>query len=350
MQMALSLGRRGLGRVWPNPAVGCVIVKQGRVIGRGWTADGGRPHAEPRALAMAGGAARGATAYVTLEPCAHHGKTPPCADALITAGIARVVIACEDPDPRVNGGGSAMLRAAGIEVVTGICEAEARRDHFGFLSKVERGRPMLTLKLAMTLDGRIATASGESQWITGPEARRRVHMQRATHDAVMVGAGTVRSDDPSLTVRGLGVDRQPARVVVSASGNLPKSNNLTLTASDIPVFLCHSSTSDVSDWVNSGVTSVPLNDGTDILEAMNALGALGLTRVYCEGGGQLASSLLQAGLVDELILFTAGKAIGANGRAGLGDLGLERLCDAPQFSLVSEERVGADLMSRWRKA
>ena len=350
MHMALSLGRRGLGRVWPNPSVGCVIVKDGRVVGRGHTATGGRPHAEPQALAMAGDAARGATAYVTLEPCAHHGKTPPCAEALIAAGVARVVIACEDPDPRVNGGGSAMLRAAGIDVSVGVCEAEARRDHAGFLSKVERGRPMVTLKLAMTLDGRIATASGESQGITGPDARRRVHMQRASHDAVMVGAGTVRADDPSLTVRGLGIGDQPARIVMSASGDLPKSCNLTRTAGEIPVLLCHSATSDVSDWVAAGVHSIPLADGRDCTEALTALGEFGLTRVYCEGGGKLAASLLQAGLVDHLVLFTAGKAIGADGRAGLGDLGLERLADAPQFTLVSSETIGPDVMTVWRKA
>ena len=350
MLMALSLGRRGLGRVWPNPSVGCVIVKDGRVVGRGHTASGGRPHAEPQALAMAGDAARGATAYVTLEPCAHHGKTPPCAEALIAAGVARVVIACEDPDPRVNGGGSAMLRAAGIDVSVGVCEAEARRDHAGFLSKVERGRPMVTLKLAMTLDGRIATASGESQWITGPDARRRVHMQRASHDAVMVGAGTVRADDPSLTVRGLGIGDQPARIVMSASGDLPKSCNLTRTAGEIPVFLCHSATSVVSDWVAAGVRSIPLADGGDCVEALTALGALGLTRIYCEGGGQLAASLLHAGLVDHLVLFTAGKAIGADGRAGLGSLGLVRLADAPHFTLESSETIGPDVMTVWRKA
>lgn len=350
MQMALSLGRRGLGRVWPNPSVGCVIVKEGRVVGRAWTADGGRPHAEPQALEMAGEAAKGATAYVTLEPCAHHGKTPPCANALIKAGVARVVIACEDPDPRVNGGGSAMLRAAGIEVTVGVCEAEARRDHAGFLSKVERGRPWVTLKLAMSLDGRIATSSGESQWITGTEARRRVHMQRASHDAVMVGAGTVRADEPSLTVRGLGIDHQPARVVMSASGDLPKSCKLTQSASDIPVYLCHSSTSDVSAWVSAGVTSVPLAKVGDLSEALAALGQIGLTRIYCEGGGKLAASLLKAELVDEVILFTAGKAIGADGRAGLGDLGLARLSDAPKFTLESHEMVGAEVMTRWSRA
>lgn len=186
MRHAVALSRRGLGRTWPNPAVGCVIVSDGRVVGRGWTQDGGRPHAEPVALAQAGDAARNATVYVTLEPCSHHGKTPPCSEALIAAGVARVVVACGDPDPRVNGRGIAMLRAAGIVVETGVCADEARAVLDGFLRRITDGRPTVTLKMAASWDGRIATATGESQWITGSEARRRVHAMRATHDA---GAG-----------------------------------------------------------------------------------------------------------------------------------------------------------------
>ncbi|MFA5581617.1 MAG: bifunctional diaminohydroxyphosphoribosylaminopyrimidine deaminase/5-amino-6-(5-phosphoribosylamino)uracil reductase RibD, partial [Paracoccaceae bacterium] len=187
MAHALALGRRGLGNVWPNPAVGCVIVAGGRIVGRGFTRPGGRPHAEVVALAQAGPAARGATAYVTLEPCAHHGVTPPCSDALIAAGVARVVVALGDPDPRVNGGGIARLRAAGVAVTTCVGAVEARHDQRGFLSRITRGRPMVTLKLATSLDGRIATAGGESRWITAPPARRMVHAMRARHDAVMVG-------------------------------------------------------------------------------------------------------------------------------------------------------------------
>ncbi len=215
MALALALGRRGQGNCWPNPAVGCVIVRDGRIVGRGWTQPGGRPHAEVEALAQAGALARGATAYVTLEPCSHHGKTPPCAEALIAAGVARVVAAIEDSDTRVAGQGFALLRAAGVEVTTGVLEDEAALDHAGFFMKTEQGRPFVTLKLASSLDGRIATATGQSKWITGPEARREVHAMRARHDAVMVGAGTARADDPSLTVRDLGIDHQPARVVVS---------------------------------------------------------------------------------------------------------------------------------------
>jgi diaminohydroxyphosphoribosylaminopyrimidine deaminase/5-amino-6-(5-phosphoribosylamino)uracil reductase len=208
MGLALALGRRGMGRVWPNPAVGCVIVRDGRVLGRGWTTDGGRPHAETQALAQAGDA-RGAVAYVTLEPCAHYGRTPPCAGALVAAGVARVVVATGDPDPRVAGRGLAILREAGIAVATGVREGEARRDHAGFLLRVTQARPFVTLKLAASLDGRIATASAESRWITGPAARTTVHAMRARHDAVMVGGGTARADDPLLTVRGMGARPQP---------------------------------------------------------------------------------------------------------------------------------------------
>src|SRR5579862_7078692 len=213
MRGALSLARRGLGNTWPNPAVGCVLVREGRVVGRGWTQPGGRPHAETEALARAGRAARGATAYVTLEPCCHHGRTPPCADALIAAGLSRVVAAIEDPDPRVAGGGLARLRAAGLDVESGLCAAEAAEINAGFLSRLRLGRPLVTLKLATSLDGRIATASGESRWITGGPARERAHLLRATHDAILVGTDTVIADNPELTCRLPGLaGHSPVRV------------------------------------------------------------------------------------------------------------------------------------------
>ena len=215
MRAALALARRGLGNAWPNPAVGCVLVKEGRVIGRGWTQPGGRPHAETEALRRAGDAARGATAYVTLEPCSHHGRTPPCCEALAEAGIARVVMAMRDPDPRVNGRGLAMLRGAGIAVEEGLLEAEARALNAGFFRRIQAGMPVVTLKLASTLDGRIATASGESRWITGAAARREVHALRARHDAILVGSGTVLADDPDLTCRIPGMERVPMLRVVA---------------------------------------------------------------------------------------------------------------------------------------
>ena len=352
MALALSLGRRGLGRVWPNPNVGCVIVAEGRIVGRGRTADGGRPHAETQALAQAGPLARGATAYVTLEPCAHHGQTPPCADALVAAGVARMVVAASDPDPRVAGRGIARLRAAGIAVETGLMEAEARRDLVGFLSRIECGRPFVTLKLATSLDGRIATGTGESRWITGPQARARVHMMRARHDAVMVGGGTVRADDPMLTVRGLGIDRQPVRVVVSRRLDLPLDGALARSAAAIPLWLCHEASVDPAPWTAQGAVSLPCtlsNGQVDVATALETLGAAGLTRVFCEGGAALAASLLVAGLVDELGLFSAGCAIGAEGTPALAAMGIDRLHDAPRLELVMQERVGADLMSVWRR-
>lgn len=354
MRLALSLARRGLGRVWPNPAVGCVIVRDGRIIGRGWTQPGGRPHAETVALAQAGGAAQGATAYVTLEPCAHHGKTPPCADALIAAGIARVVCALGDPDPRVDGGGFERLRAAGIDVVTGLCEDDALIDQAGFLSRVTRGRPMLTLKLASSFDGRIATASGESQWITGPAARRHVHAMRANHDAVMIGAGTARDDDPSLTVRGLGIEHQPVRVVLSRHLDLPLDSTLAKTAKETPVWICHGRRAApelVSVWQDMGATLIEVDEAQATLDptsVLKALGARGLTRVYCEGGGGVAASFLMAGRVDELVGYGAGLAIGAEGRPSLAAMGLSRLAEAPRFTLVECRDIGGDVLHRWR--
>lgn len=323
MAHALRLARRGLGNVWPNPAVGCVIVKDGIVVGRGWTQPGGRPHAEPVALAEAGEAARGATAYVTLEPCAHYGKTPPCAETLVGAGIARVVTALTDPDDRVAGRGHAILRAGGVDVTEGVRADEARSLQRGFLSRVTRGRPMVTLKLATSFDGRIALANGESQWITGPDARRHVHALRMTHDAIMVGGGTARADHPSLNVRGFGPVRQPVRVIV-AKGVIPE---LPPEGPDFGPL-----------WQVSGPIEAVLTE----------LGRRGLTRVFCEGGGQLAASLLRAGLVDELVGYTAGLVLGADARPAVGTLDLTRLSDAPRFELAELRAIGGDIFHRWR--
>jgi diaminohydroxyphosphoribosylaminopyrimidine deaminase/5-amino-6-(5-phosphoribosylamino)uracil reductase len=355
MALALSLGRRGQGRVWPNPAVGCVIVNKGRIIGRGWTQDGGRPHAETEALAQAGTAAQGATAFVTLEPCAHHGKTPPCAQALIDAGIARVVIATTDDDARVDGRGIGMLRTADIDVTTGVLEAEARTDHAGFFTKIEQGRPSLTLKLAQSFDGRIATGTGESQWITDAPARRAVHAMRSRHDGVMVGGGTARKDDPSLNVRDLGVTHQPTRIVISRRLDLPLMGKLARSATQTPLILCHGKDADpvlIRTWVELGATLLPCAvrggqlDPTDIL---TQLGAHGLTRVFCEGGGALAASLLEADLVDTLVGFTAGVIIGAEGLPGIGALGLSRLAAAPRFKLQSTQTIGPDVLHTWTR-
>ncbi len=355
MRAALGLGRRGQGQVWPNPAVGCVIVRDGRVVGRGWTQPGGRPHAEAEALARAGEAARGATAYVTLEPCAHEGRTPPCALALAEAGVARVVAPLSDPDPRVAGQGFDALRRRGVEVTTGVMAEAAGTDHAGFFLRVEQGRPLVTLKLAASFDGRIATATGESRWITGPEARRRVHEMRSRHDAVMVGAGTARADDPALTVRGLGVRCQPVRVVVSRRLDLPLMGQLAQTARDLPVWICHGADADaqlVRTWEGLGARLLPCAVSGGQLDphaVLQALGREGITRVFCEGGGALAASLLAADLVDVLVGMTAGVALGAEGRPVFGALGLDRLADAPRFRLVETRPVGADVLHVWEK-
>jgi len=353
MALALSLGRRGWGHTWPNPAVGCVVVRDGRIIGRGWTAPSGRPHAEPQALAQAGEAARGATVYVTLEPCAHHGQTPPCAQALIDAGVARVVVALGDSDERVCGRGVQMLRDAGISVQTGVLEDAARRDHQGFLSRIELGRPMLTLKLANSFDGRIATATGESQWITQGPARRLVHAMRSSHDAVMVGGGTVRADDPSLSVRDLGMTRQPVRVVLSRRLDLPLNCKLAQTAADIPLILCHGATAPaglIEAWQGLGATLLSCavhGSQLDLADVMQKLGTYGLTRVFSEGGSAVAASLLQADLVDHLVGFSAGLVIGAEGLPTIGAMGLARLAQAQRFDLEETVAVGPDVLNRW---
>lgn len=355
MALALSLGRRGLGRTWPNPAVGCVIVADGRVIGRGFTQPGGRPHAETEALAQAGAHARGADVYVSLEPCAHEGRTGSCAKALIEAQVGRVFVAATDPDPRVNGSGMAMLEQAGIKVVQGICENQARRDNAGFFARVELDRPFLTLKLANSFDGRIATGTGESQWITGSHARRSVHAMRARHDAVIVGGGTARKDNPALTVRSLGTEWQPTRVVVSRRLDVPLMGNLARTAHEVPVILCHGHDADpalIQTWQDLGATLKPCQStGTqlDPVDVLRQLARHGLTRLFCEGGSALAASLLEADLVDELVGYSAGVVIGAEGLPSVGALGLSHLSDAPRFELARYERIAGDVLHVWRR-
>jgi diaminohydroxyphosphoribosylaminopyrimidine deaminase/5-amino-6-(5-phosphoribosylamino)uracil reductase len=370
MRMALTLAARSLGRVAPNPAVGAVLVRDGLVLGRGATADGGRPHAEAVALKQArkrfgSDALTGATAYVTFEPCAHHGHTPPCAEALIDAGIMRVVCPMEDPDPRVLGRGFAALTAAGIAVETGLMAPQARRLNAGFLSCIERRRPHLVLKLAATLDGRIATRAGESRWITGAPARARVHLMRARSDAVLIGAGTARADDPMLDVRGLGPRvAQPVRVVADGGLSLPLTGRLAASAREIPVRLLHRNIDHETRGPDTaagrrealrsaGVQTVEVKtEGDRLLDMANAMRKLaegGITRVFCEGGGKLAAALLAGGLVDEIALFSAGKVIGGDGVPGVGVLGLDRLTDAPGFELENVEPVGADLLSLWRR-
>lgn len=356
MAHALSLGQRGLGRTWPNPAVGCVIVQGNLIVGRGWTQPGGRPHAEVMALAQAGQGARGATAYVTLEPCAHHGKTGPCVDALIAAGITRVVTALTDPDPRVSGKGHASLRAAGIAVTENILSDKARAANAGFLKRVTKGLPLITLKLGLTLDGRIATATGQSRWITSPQSRRAVHALRLNHDAVLVGAGTARTDNPDLTVRDLGATHQPIRIVLDARLSHDPQSRLGQTAKQSPVWLCHTDHAPEDArkaWQHTGATLIHCaanGPHINLTDAMQRLATLGLTRILCEGGATLAAALINEGLVDDLITFTAGKLIGASGSPALGQLPDAPLKDLPTLSLIESRLIGPDTMTYWRFA
>jgi diaminohydroxyphosphoribosylaminopyrimidine deaminase / 5-amino-6-(5-phosphoribosylamino)uracil reductase len=354
MAHALSVGSRGLGRTWPNPAVGCVIVQGSRIVGRGWTQPGGRPHAEVMALQQAGQAARGATAYVTLEPCAHHGQTPPCAESLIGAGITHVVTALTDPDPRVSGQGHAMLRAAGIEVTEGVLSDAARTANAGFLKRVTQGLPLVTLKLATTIDGRIATSTGESRWITSPQSRRAVHALRLTHDAVLIGAGTARADDPDLTVRDIGAGHQPIRILMDPRLSHSPQSRLGQTARLSPIWLCHTKAAPTearAAWANTGATLIECAADSaqiNLTDALQRLATLGLTRILCEGGATLAASLITNHLVDHLITFTAGKLIGANGHPALGPLPDAPLKDLPTLTLIKTHQIGPDTMSHWR--
>jgi diaminohydroxyphosphoribosylaminopyrimidine deaminase / 5-amino-6-(5-phosphoribosylamino)uracil reductase len=351
MRSALGLARRGLGRVAPNPAVGCVLVRDGVVVGRGWTQPGGRPHAETEALGRAGASARGATAYVTLEPCAHHGHTPPCVEALIAAGIARCVVAIEDPDARVAGRGLRRLREAGIAVSTGLLAEEAEAVNAGFLKRVRSGRPLVLLKLASSLDGRIATHSGESRWITGEPARQFSHLLRRSHDAVMVGSGTVLADDPELSVRLPGLDRaQPLRIVVDGRLRTPLTAKFVQQAPDHPSLILTLPGDGLRHraFIDCGVKLVevaPDGDGNlDLDAALAELGRLGLTRVLVEGGATLAAALLRRGLVDRIAWFRSPGLIGGDGLAAVKPFGVDRLAEQARAIRLGVMRLGEDLL------
>jgi len=354
MALALNLARRGLGRVWPNPAVGCVIVKDGNIVGRGWTQDGGRPHAETEALHRAGQSARGATAYVTLEPCAHHGKTPPCAEALIAAGVSRVVSALEDPDPRVAGKGHAILRAANITVDVGTRANEARTVNAGFLSRITKDRPTVALKLATTLDGKIALSDGTSRWITGERARAHVHLLRAQFDAVMIGAGTAVADDPELTSRLPGINAgRIVRIVVDTNARLSPTSKLANTAQKQPVWILTAPNTKAPATLGAkAVEAIPVpaaENGIDLSAALKALADRGLTRIFVEGGATLAASLVKADLVDNLFWYRA-PAIMGEGVSALGSLSLGELASLPRFRREETIRLGDDVLETYARA
>jgi diaminohydroxyphosphoribosylaminopyrimidine deaminase/5-amino-6-(5-phosphoribosylamino)uracil reductase len=333
------------------------LAQDGAIVGRGWTQPRGRPHAETEALRRAGAAARAATAYVTLEPCAHHGQTPPCTDALVGAGIARCVVAVADPDPRVAGAGIARLRQAGIEVAVGVLEAEARELLAGYLLQRTAGRPLVSLKLATSLDGRIATHDGESKWITSEPARARAQLMRARHDAVMIGVGTAAADDPELTCRLPGLARRsPVRVVLDGGLRLPLTSRLVRSARDIPLWLLAAEGADPlreRAYVDCGVEVLVVprdHDGRpDLAAALAALGRRGITSVLVEGGGHVAAALLRAGLADRLAWFRAGRVLGGDGVPAVAPFGLRHLAEAPPWRRLGVETVGDDVLETFTR-
>jgi diaminohydroxyphosphoribosylaminopyrimidine deaminase / 5-amino-6-(5-phosphoribosylamino)uracil reductase len=349
MGLALTLGRRGLGRTWPNPAVGAVIVKDGVIVGRGWTQPGGRPHAEVEALRRSGEAARGGTLYVTLEPCSHYGKSPPCADAIVAAGLARVVSAIEDPNPAVAGQGHARLRAAGITVDVGIGADEARRDHAGHIWRMRDGRPHVMLKLAISADGKAGAPGRKPIAITGAETRDRVHLLRAQSDAIMVGVGTALADDPLLTCRLPGMEkRSPVRVVLDTALRLPKISRLVQTASDVPLWVvagAEAARAAEESLVLDGVAVLRAperGNGLDLAAVLKLLADRGITRLMIEGGPMLAAAFVAADLVDEVVLFHSPKMVGPDGIDALNGLPLAAITQSAHLGHVMTQSVGAD--------
>jgi diaminohydroxyphosphoribosylaminopyrimidine deaminase/5-amino-6-(5-phosphoribosylamino)uracil reductase len=359
MALALALGRRGQGRTWPNPAVGAVVVKDGIIVGRGWTQPGGRPHAEPEALRRAGEAARGATLYVTLEPCSHFGKSPPCADAIIAAGIARVVSAIEDPNPEVAGQGHARLRAAGITVDIGLDASEAARDHAGHFRRVRDKRPHVILKLAVSSDDKIAAAGHKPVAISGEAARARVHLLRAQCDAVLVGIGTVTADDPLLTVRLPGMEaRSPVRVVLDPRLRIPGTSRLVHSARETPLWVMASELAEAPAAMKLGAAGAQVirlapaktSPWLDPLAVLHALAEKGITRLLVEGGARVASSFVAAGLVDEVWLLRGPDPIGADGIAALDALPLSAITQSPALKVRASESLQYDTLTIYERA
>jgi diaminohydroxyphosphoribosylaminopyrimidine deaminase / 5-amino-6-(5-phosphoribosylamino)uracil reductase len=359
MELALTLGRRGQGRTWPNPAVGAVVVREGVIVGRGWTQPGGRPHAEPQALQRAGEAARGATLYVTLEPCSHTGKSPPCADAVIAAGIARVVSAIEDPNPEVAGQGHARLRAAGITVDVGLCAAEAAHDHAGHFRRIRDKRPHVILKLAVSADDKIGAAGRKPMAISGEAAKARVHLLRAQCDAILVGIGTARADDPMLTCRLPGMEaRSPIRVVLDRALRIPGTGRLVHSARETPLWVMTSEIAEAPAAMKLGAagahvmrvaTTTTPPPGLDLAAVLHALAEKGITRLLVEGGARVASSFVTAGLVDEAWLLRGPDPIGAGGVPALEALPLTSITQSPGFNLRASENLQNDTLTIYER-
>ena len=360
MELALALGRRGQGRTWPNPAVGAVVVKDGVIVGRGWTQPSGRPHAEPVALQQAGEAARGATLYATLEPCSHVGKSPPCADAIIAAGIARVVSAIEDPNPEVAGQGHARLRAAGITVDVGLCAEEAAHDHAGHFRRIRDHRPHVILKLAVSSDDKIGLAGRKPVAVTGEATRSRVHLLRAQCDAILVGIGTVLADDPLLTCRLPGMEaRSPVRVVLDRALRIPGTSRLVHSARQTPLWVMTSNLSEAPAAMKLGAagaqvirvaTTTAPPPGLDLTAVLHALADKGITRLLVEGGARVASSFVADGFADEVWLLRGPEPIGNDGIAALDALPLTAITQSPGFRLRASESLQRDTLTIYERA
>ena len=357
MAAALNLGSRSLGLAAPNPSVGAILIKDGAVVGRGATAPGGRPHAERIAIERAGEAARGATLYVTLEPCSHFGKSPPCVDAIIEAGVARVVSTMEDPNPLVGGQGHSRLRAAGIAVSVGAGAAQARRDHLGHILKVTEGRPCVTLKLAETADGFASGSAHDARLrITGQIADLRVQVMRGSHEAIMVGIGTALADDPALTVRLPGVHLKPLRVVLDTHLRLPERSRLAASARDVPTLVFagpHAPDEAAGRLAELGVAieriGVDTDGRVDLGQALRALGGRGITRVFSEGGPRVAGQLIALRLADEVALITAEKPLGRPGGRALSEGARTTLLDASRYRPVEILAYGPDTLRVWER-
>jgi diaminohydroxyphosphoribosylaminopyrimidine deaminase/5-amino-6-(5-phosphoribosylamino)uracil reductase len=348
MARVLRLAERGMNTTMPNPRVGCVIVRDGKIVGEGWHERSGEPHAEVHALRQAGDAARGADAYVSLEPCSHHGRTPPCAQALIDAGVRRVVAAMPDPNPKVSGSGLQLLQASGIAAVSGLMEAQARQLNPGFIARMTRGRPWLTLKIAASLDGRTALANGASQWITGPEARSDVQRQRARSCAILTGIGTVLADDPQMTVRELEIGRQPFRVVVDSHLRIPL--NARILQGGNTMIACIEGVGEKKAQLRAmGVTilELPETDGVICLVTlMRVLAEREINEVLVEAGATLNGALLRCGLADELLLYYAATLLGSDARGMFALPPLTEMAQRIDLDVLSLDRVGQDIRIR----
>lgn len=357
MDLAMALGRRGLGNTWPNPAVGAVVVKDGVILGRGWTQPGGRPHAETEALKRAGRGARGATLYVTLEPCSHHGKTSPCTDAIIRAGINRVVTALDDPNPEVAGQGILKLRERGIAVETAFGAEAARRAHVGHITRMTLGRPYVLLKLAISADGKAGAAGRRPIAITGPAARERVFQMRAMSDAILVGMGTVLSDDPALTCRLPGMmNRSPVRILLDARLRVPISAGVVATAHEAPTWIfgdlkASAMAEEVLRAKGAEVVRVESKDGRlDLAHVLRVLAERGITRLMVEGGPTVAAAFMKADLVDGAALFRSPNPIGVDGIDALDRMPLTALTQSARLKQVRSETVGADTLEHYERA